>query len=65
MLKENARIRYPASIREIGVCHYRGLCGVSEDEVEAFRWFQKVADADDGIAQYYVGLYYDTGKVQL
>lgn len=50
--------------RDLGICYLNGL-GVKTDETKAFEWLCQAATARDATAQYYLGLMFEEGKVDL
>ena len=63
LLKENAKQKHPASMREIGRLYDQGFAGfITQDERQAFNWFLRAVDVDDSLAAVYLGYYYEMGK---
>lgn len=53
---------YDMSQRNLGVCYYKGLCGLDVDYAEAVKWLCKAAEQGNDDAQYLMGCCYKNGK---
>lgn len=53
---------YDMSQRNLGVCYYKGLCGLDVDYTEAVKWLRKAAEQGNDDAQYLMGCCYKEGK---
>ena len=53
---------YDMGQRNLGVCYYKGLCGLDVDYTEAVKWLRKAAEQGNDDAQYLMGCCYKDGK---
>lgn len=53
---------YDMSQRNLGVCYYKGVCGLDVDYIEAVKWLRKAAEQGNDDAQYLMGCCYKEGK---
>lgn len=53
---------YDMSQSNLGVCYYKGLCGLDIDYIEAVKWLRKAAEQGNDDAQYLMGCCYKDGK---
>lgn len=53
---------YDMGQRNLGVCYYKGLCGLDIDYTEAVKWLRNAAEQGNDDAQYLMGYCYKDGK---
>ena len=53
---------YDMSQSNLGVCYYKGLCGLDIDYIEAVKWLRKAAEQGNDDAQYLMRCCYKDGK---